>query len=497
MNPNADSTPLALPLPPHASIAGAQPAPEAAAQRRFFRAPQTVGGFLATVLDPVVILFMLWALQAVHHPGFDPMHTRWATLLSLMVIALTFPGRTRLQNGCAALALDIGANWVVLMLLLLLCVYVTRSVGDVDWRVLRDWALLTPLVHWLVACGLRAVTRWQARRDHAVRPVVVIGGAALALRTARALSQLEGPRRRVVGYFDDRSGARIEAPADALRLGSLHEAARYVDKLGIREVYITLPMAPQPRFLQLLDALQGTTASLFFVPDVLGTHVVQGRLQDVHGLPVVGICETPFTGINAFTKRGSDLVLASCLLIASAPLLVLITLLIKLDSRGPVLQRHRRSGLDGEEIVVLKFRTHAVASMAAGASPGTPLDAAPTTPSTRIGQLLRRLCLDDLPQLLNVLQGRMSLVGPRPHAISLNAQYRQQIKGYMVRHKTRPGITGWAQIHGQRGETDSLQAMRARVAYDLEYLRNWSLLLDLRIVLRTVRAVVSGAAQRA
>ena len=428
MNQNIDFSPPMASLPANATIASTHLLGAGPAQRWFFRAPQTVSGFLATVLDPAVMLFTLWALQWAHHPSADPSASRWLTLLSLMVIALTFPGRTRLHSSCAALALDIAFNWSVLMISLLLCVYVTRSTGDVDWLVLRDWALLTPVVHWLAACGLRAATQWQARRDRSVRPVVVVGAGALALRTAQAVAQLEGPRRRVVGYFDDRSGARIEAHADALRLGSLKDAARYVDKLGIREVYITLPMASQPRFMRLLDSLQGTTASLFFVPDVLGTHVVQGRLQDVLGLPVVGICETPFTGMHALVKRSSDLLLAATFLVAGTPLLGMIALAVKLESRGPVLQRHRRCGLDGEEIVVLKFRTHAWQ----GAGHLTPLDAAPAGPSTKVGQLLRRWCLDDLPQLLNVLQGRMSIVGPRPHAISLNGQYRQHVRAVLA-----------------------------------------------------------------
>jgi putative colanic acid biosysnthesis UDP-glucose lipid carrier transferase len=472
------------PLPADATVAPPDLSPEGAARRRFFRAPQSVAGFWATVLDPVVILLSLWTL----HLWEDPSFSRWVTALSLMVIALTFPGRTRLDGGALGLAADIVLNWLVLLGTLYLCVVVTRSADDVDWQVLQRWALVTPAVHWLATCALVAGTRWQARRDGAVRPVVLIGAAALALRTAQAIGQLEGPRRRVVGFFDDRNDTRIGAEARALRLGHLHDAARYVDKLGIREVYITLPMASHARMAKLLDALQGTTASLYFVPDVLGTHIVQGRLQDLQGLPVVGICETPFTGINETIKRGSDLLLALLLLVISLPLLLLVAAALKLDSPGPVLNRQRRSGLDGEEIIVFKFRTTAVQR--------NPPDGPTMDQSTRLGRGLRRWCLDSLPQLLNVLQGRMSMVGPRPHAVAHNALYRQQIKGYMVRHKARPGITGWAQIHGRRGEDESLEAMRQRVAYDLEYLRNWSLGLDLRILLRTLRTVLAGALAR-
>ncbi len=255
---------------------------------------------------------------------------------------------------------------------------------------------------------------------------------------------------------------------------------------GVREVYITLPLGTQPRILQLQEQLQGTTASLFFVPDVFGISIIQGRLQDLNGVPVVGICETPFTGTNELAKRISDVLLAGLILLLISPLLLIIAIGVKLSSPGPIIFRQRRNGLDGEEIIVYKFR-----SMRAQDDGAVVRQATKDDPRiTRFGAFIRRTSLDELPQFINVLQGSMSIVGPRPHAVAHNEQYRQLIKAYMVRHKVKPGITGWAQVNGLRGETDTLEKMKARVEYDLEYLRNWSLALDLQIIARTARLML-------
>jgi putative colanic acid biosysnthesis UDP-glucose lipid carrier transferase len=206
-------------------------------------------------------------------------------------------------------------------------------------------------------------------------------------------------------------------------------------------------------------------------------------LQDMHGVPVVGICETPFTGTNSLVKRSSDVVLSILILLLISPLLLAIAIGVKLSSPGPVIFKQRRNGLDGEEIVIYKFRSMTTQDNGTVVRQATRDD--PRT--TRFGAFIRRTSLDELPQFFNVLQGTMSIVGPRPHAVAHNEEYRQIIKAYMVRHKVKPGITGWAQVNGHRGETDTLEKMRARVEFDLEYLRNWSLGLDLQIITRTIR----------
>jgi putative colanic acid biosysnthesis UDP-glucose lipid carrier transferase len=200
-------------------------------------------------------------------------------------------------------------------------------------------------------------------------------------------------------------------------------------------------------------------------------------------VPVVGICETPFTGTNELVKRVSDLVLASIIVVLTAPLMLAIAVGVKLSSPGPALFKQRRNGLDGSEIAVYKFRSMSTQDNGSVVAQATKDDAR----ITPFGAFLRRTSLDELPQFFNVLQGRMSIVGPRPHAVAHNEMYRELIRAYMVRHKVKPGITGWAQINGLRGETQTVEKMKARVEFDLEYLRNWSFGLDLKIIVRTVR----------
>jgi putative colanic acid biosynthesis UDP-glucose lipid carrier transferase len=268
-------------------------------------------------------------------------------------------------------------------------------------------------------------------------------------------------------------------------LGSFPDVAGFVQSRGVDEVYITLPLGSQPRIVELLEKLQDTTASLYFVPDIFGISIIQGRLKDLNGVAVVGLCETPFTGVNAALKRCSDVLIAASILLLVSPLMLAIAAAVRLSSPGPVIFKQRRNGLGGEEIVVYKFRSMRTMDDGDQVRQATRDDER----VTRVGRWIRRTSLDEMPQFINVLQGRMSVVGPRPHAVSHNKAYREVIRAYMVRHKVRPGITGWAQINGYRGETDTVEKMRRRVEYDLEYLRNWSIALDLEIIMRTVRLV--------
>jgi len=260
----------------------------------------------------------------------------------------------------------------------------------------------------------------------------------------------------------------------------------FIDKHGVKDVFVALPLTSQPRIMNLMASLQNTTASLHFVPDVFGVNIIQGRLQDIGGIPVVGLTVTPFTGVNGLIKRLSDIVLASIILVLIAPLLLLIALGVRLSSPGPVIFRQHRTGLDGEIIKVYKFRSMRTMDNGAIVKQATKGD--PRV--TKFGAFLRRTSLDELPQFVNVLQGRMSIVGPRPHAVAHNEHYAKVVKAYMARHKVRPGITGWAQVNGLRGETDTLDKMARRVEFDLEYLRNWSLGLDLLIIVRTVKLMI-------
>ena len=448
-------------------------------KRTFYSAPQSVTSLVAAFLEPTItVLMFVLANQWVDEPMGRPQLT-----LCLLVFALTFPGRNRFRDNLLAASVDIFISWLMLLVILLLCAYATRSLHFFEEDALIAWAVATPLLQCAATWAGKKVLQLQAAQLYSRRGAIVVGGGELGVKVSRALSGLDDRNVDFLGYFDDRVDERLHESAATNCLGGLKDVASFVRQHGVHEVFVTLPLGSQPRIVELLDQLQGTTASLFFVPDVFGIGIIQGRLQDMNGVPVVGICETPFTGTNELAKRVSDLVLASIILVLISPVLLVLAVGVKLSSPGPVIFSQRRNGLDGNEIIVYKFR-----SMTTMDNGPVVLQAKPNDPRlTPFGAFIRRTSLDELPQFINVLQGRMSIVGPRPHAVAHNEEYRKLIKAYMVRHKVKPGITGWAQVNGHRGETETIEKMQARLEYDLEYLRNWSLALDLQIIIRTIR----------
>jgi putative colanic acid biosynthesis UDP-glucose lipid carrier transferase len=436
---------------------------------------------VAVLLEPTIAVLAFLAASMV----LDVPIGRPGLTLGLLILALSFPGRNRFRDRRFKAAIGIGTSWLGLLVLLALCAYTTDSLHLFNHQVLMAWAAVTPLLQWLGYLSGRMALLRLAGVPGNRRTAVVVGAGRLGVKVSQAFQAHDAPGLVFLGYFDDRADDRVDAGAVHLRLGNLKQLAPYIGEHGVKEVYITLPLGSQPRIVELLAQVQGTAASVFFVPDVFGISIIQGRLRYMNGVPVVGLQETPFTGTNWLVKRLSDVVLSAAILVLISPLLLLVAIGVKLSSPGAVIFAQRRNGLDGEEIIVYKFRSMRAADDGAAVQQATRSD--PRT--TPFGAFLRRTSLDELPQFINVLQGRMSIVGPRPHAVAHNEQYRQLIRAYMVRHKVKPGITGWAQIHGLRGETDTVEKMQARVEYDLEYLRNWSLGLDLQIIARSVKLV--------
>ncbi|MDO9006419.1 MAG: undecaprenyl-phosphate glucose phosphotransferase [Aquabacterium sp.] len=450
--------------------------------RTFFNAPQSVTSFIAAFLEPLITVVSLLGTMAY----YDEPVLRASMALCLLVFALTFPGRNRFNDSRLEAGVDIASSWVSMLLILWLCGYATNSLMFFDFTVMLSWALVTPVLQWIAVLIGKAILKHRASQPNARRRAIVVGAGPLGGKVARALQSNLDQGTEFVGYFDDRTDSRVLSEAVSMRLGGLRDVANYVYAHSIHEVYITLPLGSQPRIVELLEAVQGTTASLYFVPDVFGISIIQGRLQDMNGVPVVGICETPFTGTNELVKRVSDIILGSIIVVLISPILLGLAIGVKLSSPGPAIFRQKRNGLDGEEIIVYKFRSMRSQDNGTVVKQATKGDSR----ITPFGAFIRRTSLDELPQFINVLQGRMSIVGPRPHAVAHNEEYRRLIKAYMVRHKVRPGITGWAQVNGYRGETETIDKMQARVEFDLEYLRNWSLGLDLQIIIRTIRLMI-------
>jgi putative colanic acid biosynthesis UDP-glucose lipid carrier transferase len=442
------------------------------------------GALVQAALDPVVAIATLLAAVAAFGGRFDGA----CLILALLVFAMTFPGSLARGFGSSAgeLMLDIATGWLAIVGLLVLLGVASHTLGAFDSRVIAAWAIATPAALF-AAHRLMPVLLPRVLASDALRKTAVIAGANdLGRRLAAHLRADPFLGVRFAGYFDDRGDDRMQNVLAAENLGPISRLADYARHNRVDVIYIALPMASQPRILRLLEDLRDTTASIYFVPDIFVFDLIQARVDSIGGLPVVAVCETPFYGVNGMVKRVSDYVLAALILALIAPLMIAIAIGVKLSSPGPVLFRQRRYGVDGRKIIVYKFRTMTVAEDGDVVRQATRNDSR----ITRFGALLRRTSMDELPQFINVLQGRMSVVGPRPHAVAHNEIYRKLIRGYMIRHKVRPGITGLAQVHGFRGETETVEKMKARIEYDLSYLRSWSLLLDLQIILKTLVVVL-------
>lgn len=375
--------------------------------------------------------------------------------------------------------------WGVMIFALVLIGYLTNTTDLFDVNVLYIWALITPVIIIIANFIFRYFLLLSLKAEENQRKVVIVGANEESQKLADNVINNIVYGLKLTGYFDDRLEGRTGKSMGAPYLGGMDKLPEYVKKNGIDLIYITLPVSHQQRVLDLLDKLHDTTASIYFTPDIFVYELIQARMDNIGDMPLVALCETPFSGLNGVLKRLSDILFSILILILISPLLLIIALAVKLTSPGPVLFSQKRYGLDGEEIVVYKFRSMTVCEDGDTIKQATRGDAR----VTKLGAILRKYSLDELPQFINVLQGRMSIVGPRPHAVAHNEMYRGMIKGYMMRHKVKPGITGWAQVNGYRGETDTVDKMQKRIEYDLDYLRNWSLGLDTIIILNTVVTV--------
>lgn len=436
------------------------------------------------LLDPLIIIATLLSLAVYYDDFID----RNYILLSLLIFALTFPGSWPKHESLSAEATHILTGWLLLVGTLMFFGYATQYLNIFPQELVLTWVLLTPLLLLVAHLFIRKLLSRLRANNLELRKAVIVGASEIGLHLRTRIAQEPMLDIELKGFFDDRSGDRVSLAEHerSQLLGKLDSLADYVRFHAIDLIYVALPMASQPRILRLLDDLKDTTTSIYFVPDIFIFDLIQARIDDVAGIPVVAVCETPFTGMNGFIKRASDIVLSSLILLLISPLLLLLAIGVKLSSPGPILFKQRRYGLDGQDIVVYKFRSMTVCEDGASVTQATRNDKRVTP----FGALLRKTSLDELPQFINVLQGRMSIVGPRPHAVAHNEMYRKLIKGYMIRHKVKPGITGWAQVNGLRGETETVDKMEIRIEYDLDYLRRWSLIFDLKIVLRTMLVVL-------
>jgi putative colanic acid biosynthesis UDP-glucose lipid carrier transferase len=432
-------------------------------------------------MPAVVAVACFYVLELIKGRAFDPTADAVVLVLCLLLVESPREVGSQLSGERISAVADTMFRWLILLCVVVLLRYFTSALDGYYEHLLLTWALVTPVVLAVTTFAMQTVMQRILMHAFDNRKAIIAGYNESSLDLARRLRGNPGMRIEVSGFFDDRSLDRLAMEPDASLIGTLADVGKYVNERGTDIIFIALPIRHVKRVMNLLDDLRDTTASIYYVPDIFVFDLIQARSGEIQGIPVVAMCETPFYGYRGVTKRLTDIVLTTGVLFATTPLLALISILVKFTSPGPVIFKQRRYGLDGQEIVVYKFRTMRVTEDGAQIQQASRSDPR----ITPVGAILRRYSLDELPQLINVLQGRMSLVGPRPHAVAHNEEYRKLIKGYMVRHKVLPGITGLAQVNGCRGETTQLVEMERRVNFDLDYLRHWTPMLDLKIVLKT------------
>ena len=441
---------------------------------------------LRELVGPLAVTITLVLARCYGHPVFSLRLLGLALIVLLVSSKLLSPpaipkGKQSYRPSLAPLLL----RWCCVGAVTLVMAWTLGLTHELSPEQFLAWFLLSPPVLLLSNHGAIHLARWQSVTRAKATRHIIIGATEIGLELAKRVEE-QPFAGQFAGFFDFRERERLPASASGQWIGPCRDVAEFLQRNAIDSIYIALPISTSPRIAWLLEQLRDTTASIYFVPNLFSIDLVQPRYLEIHGIPALAVCETPFRGMSALYKRAFDITLASLAVLLGAPILLGIALAVKLTSGGPVFFRQRRYGLHGEGIRVIKFRSMSVCEDGNLVPQATKGDQR----VTRVGKFLRSTSLDELPQIFNVLIGEMSFVGPRPHAIAHNEQYRKLISGYMIRHKVRPGITGWAQVNGLRGETDTLEKMRERVEYDIDYMKNWSLWLDIKILVRTVRIVL-------
>jgi len=451
---------------------------------------------LARLIDTAIICTTLIALVSLFKLEWLPFYG-WMLLIAVSLFSF-FSESSYTYRSWRGINLprEIGAmltNWVAVAAILLSINLFFYPSDLYNRELLLYWFLFTPieLVSWHSIMRMMIVRVRSSRSEP--KNAVVLGATPLGVALKDELASMEWSGYEFQGYYDDRAlkdDKRAQVPDGSVLLGGFSELVRDARAGKIHTVFVALPLGAEKRIKELFRELSDSTVSVYLMLDLFSFDLLNARWLDIHGMPAVSIYENPHRGIDNFTKRTFDLCVGSAILLLILVPMLFIAIGVLLTSKGPVLFKQKRYGIHGENISVWKFRSMSVMDAGDGDVKQATKGDVRITP---FGGFLRRTSLDELPQFFNVLAGTMSIVGPRPHAVSHNEHYRSAIHGYMLRHKVKPGITGLAQVSGFRGETETLDKMEGRIKYDLEYIRRWSVLLDVKIIFKTVFKGFSGS----
>ena len=367
------------------------------------------------------------------------------------------------------------AGWLLVFLLLSLFLFATKTGESFSRLWYGAWLIVGFIAIETGRFSVGALVRLMRRRGINQRRVVIIGWSDIGCSALQKLTDFDATGLEVVAYFSDEDLGGSDVP----RLGGVDDAPAFVERARIDQVWLAIPFSQAGELERILAMFKHSMVDLRLVPDLYGFRLLNHSTSVVAGLPVVNLSMSPMDGLNRLVKALEDKVLAAVILLATSPLLLFIAIGVKVSSPGPIFYRQERVSWNGGYFNMYKFRSMPVdAESASGAVWAKRGD----DRSTRFGSFLRRTSLDELPQFINVLKGDMSIVGPRPERPYFVEKFKDEIPGYMQKHKVKAGITGWAQVNGWRGDTD----LQARIEHDLYYIEHWSLLFDLKIIVLTL-----------
>ena len=431
--------------------------------------------------DIVLIFASLYAICLLNNVDFEIRYLLFS--LIVLVIFQMVGGITDFYRSWRGVKISaelklILKNWFLSYVLALGIISLFHDF-DLNIRVAAIWFIVVTIGFVLCRSLIRVGAGILRRLGYNTRRVAVVGSLPAGINLLKSFAEEPWMGFIVLGYYNSEP---LTSVSDINFCGNFDKLIIDARDGKIDRIYIAMNMQEEAKIKKIVHQLTDTTCSVLLIPDIFTFNILQARTEEINGVPVVPLFDTPLSGINMIFKRLEDIIVSTVILLLISPVLLIISVAVKFSSPGPVLFRQLRYGMDGKPIRVWKFRSMRVMENDENVVQATKNDIR----VTKVGKFLRSTSLDELPQFFNVWCGQMSVVGPRPHAVAHNEQYRALIQGYMLRHKVKPGITGLAQINGWRGETDTLEKMEKRIEYDLLYIRGWSIWLDLKIIFLTV-----------
>ncbi|WP_025119498.1 MULTISPECIES: undecaprenyl-phosphate glucose phosphotransferase [unclassified Serratia (in: enterobacteria)] len=454
-------------------------------RRSIIQTNASIISMLQRFFDISVILSGIYLVSLMTHTEMTEMH--WLiSLLSLTIFQL-IGGMTEFYRSWRGMSFILELkiilrNWILCFIFTIGILTLLSKTNLFDAFYFFVWFVIVAIGFVVARSFIRFTVYYIRLLGYNNRNIAIVGDAHAGIYLAESIKNAPWLGLKIIGYFLTTKNNSAYDDLNINYIGDVHCLIEKCRQGLIDSVYISLPMRESETIDYILSELADTTCTVMLIPDVFTFNVLQSKSEVIHGIPVISLYDTAMSGVNRILKRLEDVVLSFFILVFISPILVIISIIIKITSPGPVIFKQRRYGIDGKAISVWKFRSMSVMENDDKVLQATKGDSR----ITPFGGFLRRTSLDELPQFINVIKGDMSIVGPRPHAVAHNEQYRKLIKGYMLRHKMKPGITGWAQINGWRGETETLDKMEKRVEFDLYYIQNWSVWLDLKIIFLTV-----------